>query len=200
MAGRSKAHEEQFTQINSWIIEALIWLLDKKSYRTITVEDIVKKAGVARSTFYHHFAGKDDVILRFLDTCFNPNPLEATNTQNDTKGDILYFTLPVKQLLRYTKVLKTILRSDAEYLFFMYCKKWIDFAINLYDEILKGDEKIAFRYMIQYTNTGATQVLCDWIKNDMPISVKKLSEWLTHINYPTHNFTNPIPHIMLRVN
>jgi AcrR family transcriptional regulator len=200
MAGRSKAHEEQFKQISSWIVEALIRLLDEKSYRAISVEDITKKAGVARSTFYRHFSSKDDVILRFLDVCFNPTPLVAKNIQNDAEGDILYFTLSLKQLLRCAKALKTILISDAEYLVFMYCKKWIDYAINLYDEKLKGDEKIAFRYMVQFTNTGAAQVLCDWIKNDMPIPIKKLSEWLTHPNYPTHNFTNPIPHIVLRVN
>jgi AcrR family transcriptional regulator len=199
MPGRSKVHEEQFRQISSWIFEALIQLLEEKPYRTISVEDITKKAGVARPTFYRHFASKDDVIFSFLEVCFSPVPPEAKNLQNDTGKDILFLAMPLEQFLRYAKILKTILISDAEYLFFIHVKKRIDHVINLYDERLRGDEKTACRYMIQFTGTGYTQVICDWIKNDMPVPVEKLSKWLTHTSHFYHDSNTNIPHVVLNV-
>jgi hypothetical protein len=30
--------------------------------------------------------------------------------------------------------------------------------------------------------TGSTQVICDWIKNDLPIPVEELIEWLREKN------------------
>jgi AcrR family transcriptional regulator len=40
---------------------ALMSLIPKKSYEAITVEDICHAANVGRSTFYAHYAGKDDL-------------------------------------------------------------------------------------------------------------------------------------------
>ncbi len=42
-------------------------LVARKPYDAIHVEEICKEAGVARSTFYAHYAGKDDLKRRGLD-------------------------------------------------------------------------------------------------------------------------------------
>jgi AcrR family transcriptional regulator len=41
--------------------QALLSLILEKGYEAITVEDICEQANVGRSTFYAHFAGKDDL-------------------------------------------------------------------------------------------------------------------------------------------
>lgn len=46
--------------------EALLCLMAQRSYETITVEDICDRASVSRSTFYSHYAGKDDLIRNWL--------------------------------------------------------------------------------------------------------------------------------------
>lgn len=45
-----------------YIIEAFLQLLARKSFREISVIDIVKKAGISRSTFYLHFTDKFDLL------------------------------------------------------------------------------------------------------------------------------------------
>jgi AcrR family transcriptional regulator len=43
--------------------QALISLVLEKKYESITVQQILDRAGVGRSTFYLHFENKDDVLL-----------------------------------------------------------------------------------------------------------------------------------------
>jgi len=44
------------------VVEALGELLNTKEYKDITVNDILKKANIGRSTFYENFDGKEEVF------------------------------------------------------------------------------------------------------------------------------------------
>jgi AcrR family transcriptional regulator len=43
--------------------KSLIELINERSYDAITIQDIVDRANVARTTFYVHFTSKDDLFL-----------------------------------------------------------------------------------------------------------------------------------------
>jgi AcrR family transcriptional regulator len=43
--------------------DALVGLILEKGYEAITVQDILDRANVGRSTFYEHFYDKDDLLL-----------------------------------------------------------------------------------------------------------------------------------------
>src|SRR5438046_2383994 len=43
---------------------ALMQLTVEKRYDAITIQDLLDRAGVGRSTFYEHYRGKDDLLTR----------------------------------------------------------------------------------------------------------------------------------------
>ena len=45
------------------IVNALALEVSEKSYRAVTVADIVRRAGIARNTFYENFSSKEDCFL-----------------------------------------------------------------------------------------------------------------------------------------
>ena len=50
--------------------DALIALVQEKPFESITVQDLLDRAGVGRSTFYAHFSDKDDLLLSDVDDFF----------------------------------------------------------------------------------------------------------------------------------
>lgn len=46
------------------LIQALVELVLEKRYDGITIQDLLDRADVGRSTFYAHYRGKDDLLLR----------------------------------------------------------------------------------------------------------------------------------------
>src|ERR1041384_4038846 len=43
--------------------DALVALMQEKPFETITVQDVLDRAQVSRSTFYSHYSDKDDLLM-----------------------------------------------------------------------------------------------------------------------------------------
>lgn len=63
--------KKAISQSEQWMIEALLQLMQSKSYSQITIKDITEKAGVSRLTFYRHFETKEDILKKHLDILFD---------------------------------------------------------------------------------------------------------------------------------
>jgi len=50
--------------------DALVALMQEKAFDAITVQDVLNRAGVGRSTFYLHFRNKDDLFMSDADEFF----------------------------------------------------------------------------------------------------------------------------------
>jgi AcrR family transcriptional regulator len=54
--------------------EALTDLILEKGYEAVTVQDVIDRADVGRSTFYAHFTDKDDLLMAILADLDVPGP------------------------------------------------------------------------------------------------------------------------------
>jgi AcrR family transcriptional regulator len=62
--------------------EALTDLILEKGYEGVTVQDVIDRADVGRSTFYAHFVDKDDLLMAILADLDVPGP-DASSWQPD---------------------------------------------------------------------------------------------------------------------
>lgn len=65
---QARGTDRRVRQTHRALVEALVALVLEKSYRAITVRDLLDRAKVGRSTFYGHFRGKDDLLFRSFET------------------------------------------------------------------------------------------------------------------------------------
>jgi AcrR family transcriptional regulator len=63
-APTGSADDRRVRRTQEALIFALINLVVEKRYDAITIQDLLDRADVGRSTFYSHFRGKDDLLLR----------------------------------------------------------------------------------------------------------------------------------------
>lgn len=57
-----KTIDRRILRTRALLLDALISLFLRKDYESITIKNIVDEANVGRSTFYAHYAGKEDLL------------------------------------------------------------------------------------------------------------------------------------------
>ena len=76
--------------------DALIELIQEKPFDGITVQDVLERAGVGRTTFYDHYRDKNDLFLSDVDEF-----LEATATSLSRKQEASERVAPVREFFAH---------------------------------------------------------------------------------------------------
>jgi len=88
--------------------------LKEKDYASLSVEDILRKAGVSRSTFYAHFKTKDDVLDSVSRNIFHhvfSHSLQQEETHDFSHDSILEYTHLFTHILYHLRDDKDLIQS-----------------------------------------------------------------------------------------
>jgi AcrR family transcriptional regulator len=75
--------DRRVTRTRRALKEALTDLILEKGYEAVTVQDVIDRADVGRSTFYAHFVDKDDLLMAILADLEVPAPDTSTWKPDD---------------------------------------------------------------------------------------------------------------------
>ena len=156
-------------EVKKAMVKALFILLEKKPLSEITIKELVKKAGVARASFYRNFKTKEDVIVYFLNTLL---------LQYKEK-----YAADLAHIARYDNVLRTFTyvlsyKMELQSLFHAKLGQMFLDAINEY--IITSTslqlEKQLYKYPF-YSYAGALyNVIYYWITSDCKESPEEITE------------------------
>ena len=76
--------------------DALVALMQEKPFETITVQDVLDRAHVGRSTFYSHYSDKDDLLMSDVDEFY-----ERVAMGLSEKGDTSERVFPVREFFSH---------------------------------------------------------------------------------------------------
>jgi AcrR family transcriptional regulator len=171
-----KGHDLQIQRTKRWIFEALLLLLEKKPYDQIGISEITEKAGVARTSFYRNFTGKDDVILQYLDDILSDCMFQIIKGNGQNGQKIFSLRLPSQQLLKQRENLKRLLELDngLDLLLLKYFLNFEDDMIDQHSKNLLKREKLMFRWTAKFFTGGFLNVIIDWINNESATSEEQL--------------------------
>jgi hypothetical protein len=195
-----KRPNRQVQRTCSWILEAIMLLMDEKPYDKITVSDITEKAGIVRQTFYSNFKNKDEVIVRYFSNIFSSELLTVENTGGRGNHDNIVLTFNIKYMVNHRANLKKVLTIvGIESLFTESFNEWQNLLISQKKNKLHKEAHIAYRYKIQYQITGIIIVIMDWFKNDMPVPAGNLVKLLNYFTVDSKSLYTNIPSIKIRI-
>ena len=73
--------------VKIYYTEALLALLKKKSFSAISINDLVRKSGASRASFYRNYTCKEEIVEDFLaeifGELFEKHPLDAHNMRDE---------------------------------------------------------------------------------------------------------------------
>jgi AcrR family transcriptional regulator len=86
--------------------DALVALMQEREFESITVADVLSRAGVSRSTFYAHFRDTDDLLLSDVEEFF-----EATANALSERGEDSERVAPVRELFAHVLEMRAFLAA-----------------------------------------------------------------------------------------
>src|SRR5215218_9787371 len=68
---QEKITDRRIQRTRQLLLDALSALILEKGYEAMTVQDVIDRANIGRSTFYVHFQDKEDLLLKGVETLWS---------------------------------------------------------------------------------------------------------------------------------
>jgi AcrR family transcriptional regulator len=96
LAGSNRKTDARVRRTRDALGDALIALMQEKAFETITVQEVLDRAHVSRSTFYTHYSDKDDLLMSDAEEFF-----EALSMALSEHGDKSDRVFPAKEFFTH---------------------------------------------------------------------------------------------------
>jgi len=102
LAALKKREDARVRRTRDALGDALVALMQEKPFDTITVQDVLDRAKVGRSTFYSHYSDKDDLLMSDAEEFF-----ESVAMMLSERGDPSDRVFPVREFFGHIIEAKT---------------------------------------------------------------------------------------------
>ena len=167
--------------------EALESLIIEKGYDKTTVQDLIDRADVGRSTFYAHYETKDDLLVSWVDQLAAEMELHMAQQQTDA-GSIMPSLALFRHMAEAHHVYKAMIGSRG-----------IDIATEMVHSSLlrhatSGLERrpdtndqtsIPIEVRAEFLTGSLLALLAWWVDNDMPYPPESMDEMYQELTKTT---------------
>lgn len=165
------------------IFEAFGFLLSKKNFSKITVQDIIDKANVGRTTFYAHFETKDDLLKEMCTDLFThvfSDTLSIEDTHDfsmKTGNPREMITHILYHLLDNKRNIMGILTCDSGELFLDFFKQYLNtlVATRLLNDLDLSHSEIPDDFLVNHISSSFVGMVQWWIKQGLKQSPEELA-------------------------
>ena len=167
------------------IFSAFVELLSKKDFNEITVGEIIKKADIARATFYAHFETKEYLLKELLEELFchifDSNSNEYNNHKhifNCDAPDSVFLHL-FQHFKKNDNNILELLSSQNNDLFLSYFKTNLKTMIKSQLDLFKTrkNEKLPDDFWINHITSTFVETLRWWVDNGMKETPETITEY-----------------------
>lgn len=178
----NKMQDERYYVADEAIYDAFFLLLKEKEIDKITVSDVIKKAGIVRSTFYNHYENIPALVNAIEDKTIHDifSLMKTFHPKNDRDLCKSYF-LTICDYTQNNPFLANLLRSPRGDTFF-------EKSITMFHRYVKNvtennspslHSKEEFSYMIACTIGSTIGVLHKWSRENFQIPAEVIADILT---------------------
>lgn len=170
------------------IMAAFEALLTEKRYEQITVQDIINRANVGRSTFYAHFETRDDLLKYTCQELFEHvfNAHLSSEKSHDFSGGEGTLDMMLTHILYHLKDDRhrylRIFSCESADLFWRYFQSQLEVLVKRYGaKDPAADKKVPEDYYMNYYCSAYIESVKWWFQNNMKISPEELAAYFARV-------------------
>ncbi|MEP6986794.1 MAG: TetR/AcrR family transcriptional regulator [Chloroflexota bacterium] len=167
------------------IQEALINLTVEKGYNRISVQNIVDRAGINRSTFYRHYLDKDDLLSKYMDdvtgVIFQNDEIDEEDQEGIPSGLIKL----LNHIQTFSEFYRIMLSTDGHPLVSERLRQKVENRFRIHvTEITKTQCKKGSVIELQLRSMSAAGIgaILWWVENKMPCTAEELAVWIGQLS------------------
>ncbi len=151
------------------VFRAFTELLDEKGYSATTIQDIIDRADIGRSTFYSHFETKEDLLKAMCEDIFNhafsgQHKKEEHHDFSDRDSLEDELTHLLYHLNESRSAIRSILSSETGSVFMSYFKERL---MEMFDkDKMVFPKDVPEDYVIDQYVSGFTETVRWWMDHD----------------------------------
>ncbi|MBE6101025.1 MAG: TetR/AcrR family transcriptional regulator [Selenomonas ruminantium] len=171
------------------IFTAFNELLTEKSYHQITVQDIIDRANVGRTTFYDHFETKDALLKEMCMSLFDhvfSDMLHPESTHDFSLSDgssRTVITHMIYHLRDSKKNILGILGCESGELFLQFFRQYLKDIFSPYLPV-SGGEKIPKDFLLNHISGSFVNMIEWWIKGGTRETPEQLATYFEMVTQP----------------
>ena len=165
--------------------EALIELILEKGFDKVTVQDVIKRANIGRSTFYLHFKDTEDLFLSGFENLWSLFEQHLTDP-GAAKASVWDLSLIVFQHAQsYAEVYKALVGKQGGDLMSAHMHKYLSVLVR---ESLKErwtkNTQVPLEIVVYHLASSLTALLAWWVDHDLPYPPQRMNEMFQQLTQP----------------
>ena len=181
------------------IFQAFGSLLSKKSYSRVTVQEIIDRANVGRSTFYAHFETKDDLLRELCSDLFGHvfSPVLMSEKTHDfsqaAENPENIITHILYHLKDNEKNIIGILNGESGNIFLQFFRPYVN---ELVKSRILGNRKPGIRnlpddFLLNHISGSFMNMIQWWIRNGLKRPPEEMTSFFEAVVAPVIGVNNP---------
>lgn len=179
----NKILDERYHIADEAIYDAFFLVLKEKDLEKITVSDVIKRAGIVRSTFYNHYENIPALVTAIEDKTIHDifSLMETFHPKNDWDMCKSYF-LTICDYTMTNPFLANLLSSPRGDAFFEKAITMLHVYVTkvMQNTTPSRHSKEEISYMIACTIGSTIGVLHKWARENFQIPTETIADILTH--------------------
>ena len=161
-----KPVDRRIQKSKKYLSDAFIALILEKGYEAVTVQEIIDRANVGRSTFYAHFESKEQLLFSLL------------GTMNEKSKDGIDFEMLFNHCADNFQIAKAMLGKKGGDLIIGHIRDVMSLKIAKdlkRDSPTSKSEQLKIYFTSEALSAALVSYLTNWLDEDMPYSSEEMS-------------------------
>ena len=189
---REMKKDRRVSRTRRLMLDALMTLIEEQGYEKITVQDILDRADVGRSTFYAHFRDKDELLISWFEHLRELFELQQQDLLAARRNGSVPEVNMVLDLFRHTaehhKLYKAVAGRQSGEMILKYLHRYLNgLLLPVFEELSRSrrEPPVPVEVTVNFLVSTLLSLMTWWLDRNMPYTPEKMEELFRTLTRPS---------------